>query len=284
MLVLPTHHTSQLPRRGRLNTYTLVSVLCTLTLRHFRLLARRPGTHSRIVSGIQRAAQTVLSIYLKCTCSRDTSAYSAVGVLNDYALHKSMHSLTHTHTHMFNSPFSGTTQVSRCQNGKTNLDFTKARDSEWMELTDKPTNCNECWMRPSKWSVARGNSTVVWRIYYMPIFTGLTCLSVTSVKYKLCMMLRWCQDGTALQCLAVHWAPVSVTASWHHLRSSAGHQLTYTSSGSHMVVGRLLSSARRRGTHCRNALLFLAVHSKHSSSQSNLSNWVTPTLVLVSTP
>jgi len=38
---------------------------------------------------------------------------------------------THTHTHPINGPFSGTTQVSRYQKGKTNLDFTKARDSEW---------------------------------------------------------------------------------------------------------------------------------------------------------
>ena len=39
--------------------------------------------------------------------------------------------VTHTHTHPFNSPFSETTQVSRYQRGKTNLDFTEARDSEW---------------------------------------------------------------------------------------------------------------------------------------------------------
>jgi len=38
---------------------------------------------------------------------------------------------THTHTHPFNGPFSGTTQVSRYQKGKTNLDFTEARQSEW---------------------------------------------------------------------------------------------------------------------------------------------------------
>ena len=35
------------------------------------------------------------------------------------------------HTHPFNGPFSGTTQVSRYQKGKTNLDFTETRDSEW---------------------------------------------------------------------------------------------------------------------------------------------------------
>jgi len=34
-------------------------------------------------------------------------------------------------THPFNGPLSGTTQVSRYQEGKTNLDFTEARDSEW---------------------------------------------------------------------------------------------------------------------------------------------------------
>ena len=36
-----------------------------------------------------------------------------------------------SHTHSFNGPFSGTTQVSRYEKGKTNLDFTGARDSEW---------------------------------------------------------------------------------------------------------------------------------------------------------
>ena len=37
----------------------------------------------------------------------------------------------HPFTHPFNGPLSGTTQVSRYQKGKTNLDFTEARDSEW---------------------------------------------------------------------------------------------------------------------------------------------------------
>jgi len=38
---------------------------------------------------------------------------------------------THTHTHPFNGPFHGSTQVSRYQKGNTNLDFNEARDSEW---------------------------------------------------------------------------------------------------------------------------------------------------------
>jgi len=35
------------------------------------------------------------------------------------------------HTYPFNGPFSRTTQMSRYQKGKTNLDLTEARDSEW---------------------------------------------------------------------------------------------------------------------------------------------------------
>jgi len=37
----------------------------------------------------------------------------------------------YTHTHPFKGPLSRTTQVSRYQKGKTNLDFTKVRDSKW---------------------------------------------------------------------------------------------------------------------------------------------------------
>ena len=61
-----------------------------------QLLARWPGTHSRISPGIYRAAQTVLGVYLKRTCLRVTSASSALGLLNDYALYKSTHALTHS--------------------------------------------------------------------------------------------------------------------------------------------------------------------------------------------
>jgi len=39
--------------------------------------------------------------------------------------------ITITHTHLFNGPLSGTTRMSQYQKGKTNQDFTDARDSEW---------------------------------------------------------------------------------------------------------------------------------------------------------
>jgi len=38
---------------------------------------------------------------------------------------------TYKPVYPFNGPFSGTTRVSRYQKGKTNLDYTEARDSEW---------------------------------------------------------------------------------------------------------------------------------------------------------
>jgi len=44
---------------------------------------------------------------------------------------KGSYSTINTHTHPFNGPFSGTTRVSWYQKGKTSVDFTEARDSEW---------------------------------------------------------------------------------------------------------------------------------------------------------
>ena len=41
------------------------------------------------------------------------------------------HQCSPGHTHTFNGPLSGTTRVGRYQKGKTKLDFTEARDSEW---------------------------------------------------------------------------------------------------------------------------------------------------------
>jgi len=41
------------------------------------------------------------------------------------------HKYAHTHTHALNGTFFQTTQVSRYQKGKTNLDFTETRNSEW---------------------------------------------------------------------------------------------------------------------------------------------------------
>jgi len=57
--------------------------------------------------------------------------FSKITIQHLLTLHAQYTEHTHTHKHPFNGPLSGTTQVSRYQKGKTNLDFTEARDSEW---------------------------------------------------------------------------------------------------------------------------------------------------------
>jgi len=79
--------------------YQQTTVTTLTVVGRSQLLARWPRTHSRVLSGIQRAARTVSGVYLKRTCSRVTSASSALAVLNDYALYKSTHSLTHSLIH-----------------------------------------------------------------------------------------------------------------------------------------------------------------------------------------
>jgi len=44
---------------------------------------------------------------------------------------KNKHTYNKLHSHKFNGPFSWSNWVSQYQKGKTNLDFTEARDSEW---------------------------------------------------------------------------------------------------------------------------------------------------------
>ena len=58
------------------------------------------------------------------------SSYTTVCLLGSFLC-----TYTHARTHTFNGPFSGTTQVSQYQKGKTNLDFTEARDSAFSALT-----------------------------------------------------------------------------------------------------------------------------------------------------
>ena len=63
-----------------------------------------------------------------CHCCDGLPLHTATTEPQQKALH---YKLFIPHTHLFNGPFSGTTQVSQYQKGKTNLDFTEARDSEW---------------------------------------------------------------------------------------------------------------------------------------------------------
>jgi len=83
---------------------------------------------------------------------------------------------THTYTHPFYGPFSRTTQVSRYQKGKTNLDFTEARDSEWqwrrlghMQVcallqTDNHTSTSPLWFyKPDALPAAQPTASKHWK-------------------------------------------------------------------------------------------------------------------------
>jgi len=61
--------------------------------------------------------------------SRTPVAFFQKPVVSQQCLNIDKHQYT-THTHPY-GPFTRTTQVTRYQKGKTSLDFTEARDSEW---------------------------------------------------------------------------------------------------------------------------------------------------------
>ena len=65
----------------------------------------------------------------KFLCSIDDIDKAFVFVLWSSVIKRVLAALGHIHR--FNGPLSGTTQVSQYQKGKTNLDFSEARDSEW---------------------------------------------------------------------------------------------------------------------------------------------------------
>jgi len=95
--------------------------------------------------------------------------------------------LTQAHTHPFNGPVSGTTRVSRYQKGKTNLDFTEARDSEcqWHPLGHMQV-CTS--LRPITMPVPHRS------VFYWPLFR-LTC--IMDVKWWLVVCNRQRKNRTS---------------------------------------------------------------------------------------
>jgi len=106
------------------------------------------------------------------------------------ALHIRSH--THTHTHQFNGPLSGTTQVSRHQKGKTNLDFTQARDREWqwhqlghMQIcTSLQTNNHAStpplsFYRPDALPATQPTVSKHWRRSILEVNLNQNCVSIT---------------------------------------------------------------------------------------------------------
>ena len=85
------------------------------------------------------ACLCALSVSVFSRIISSTSAYGSRPVLVSHATRSALvqagpglyNHAYHTPVYPFNGPLSGTTRVSRYQKGKTNLDFTEARDSEW---------------------------------------------------------------------------------------------------------------------------------------------------------
>jgi len=93
--------------------------VCSFALRTLSYI--RPSGLSSSVSGAS------LTPHPTCDCGRSASLTPV------YALTPARVIIARQQQqqHSFNGPLSRTTRVSRYQKGKTNLDFTEARDSEW---------------------------------------------------------------------------------------------------------------------------------------------------------
>ena len=127
---------------------------------------------------------------------------------------------TNIHTHTFNGPFSRTIRVGRYQKGKTNLDFTEARDSEWQwhqlglcksaprsKQITTPAPHHSVFYRPDALPAAQPTASKHWRhstnIYsraittsctYGMVFKGITfhvCNNVISTVAIINTRLTW---------------------------------------------------------------------------------------------
>jgi len=138
-----------------------------------------------------------------------------------------LHTHTHTHTHTM----SGTNRVSQYQKGKTNLDFTEARDSEWQwhqlgirksaprsrQIT-MPTPHHSVFYRPDALPAAQPTASKHWRQKHWSSTRQLE----TATKAGLPVLLCW-QDGNEI----FHW---------HYFKTYSGmnvqaHVLIWSNSG-----------------------------------------------------
>ena len=97
-------------------------------LTEFSYSHRESQTHDLLIAGpmLHQFGHCLKAVLEK----RVLNGHSVVVAVISYNDNKT-HTHTHTHTHPFNGTLSGTTRVGQYQKGKTNLDFTEARDSEW---------------------------------------------------------------------------------------------------------------------------------------------------------
>jgi len=108
----------------------------------------------------------------------------------------------------FNGPLSGTTQVSRYQKGKTNLDFIGARDSEWQwQQLGHMQICTS--LETNNHASTPQLSFFTGRMPFMPPNQQRQSTEGTSKALKLCHTLpnKFLKSVSCLQCFdAVGWA------------------------------------------------------------------------------
>jgi len=97
-----------------------------IALRQWRPVNRPPLSKTTPIAASQNGPRT-----LQALIPSSLDPASCIVYLHFIYLHHHNRTHTHTHTHPFNGPLSGTIRVGRYQKGKTKLDFTEARDSEW---------------------------------------------------------------------------------------------------------------------------------------------------------
>ena len=90
----------------------------------------RPHTHTHTHTHTSISDSQLISTLNNCTqlpIDETSEVFPSLLILALLTVNLDLH----PHTHPFNGPLSGTIQVSRYQKGKSKLDFTEARDSEW---------------------------------------------------------------------------------------------------------------------------------------------------------
>ena len=106
--------------------------VCQISLLERLDLGRRPvldSEHGVLVFQLRVHDEAVLVVVAQRATVRVQHHRRNHGQTVPFLLH--LLNITHRDTHPFNGPFAETTRVSRYQKGKTKLDFTEARDSEW---------------------------------------------------------------------------------------------------------------------------------------------------------
>jgi len=177
---------------------------------------------------------------------------------------------THTRTPPFNGPFSGTTRVSRYQKGKTNLDFTEAR--EWVAVASAgpyaslhlaPDRCQypttHVFYRPDALPAAQPTASKHWRHmlqqYYTTALYRLYTNSWTLFNWPTFPSLLWMRLSNRLQKNSViarvgfltHWIHVSMVSKQCQ---STDRKWLYTALCSHLRCSLPPQLSRIFGTHC----------------------------------